>query len=333
MKLAIGTPNIQPPGGHPVVAIGNFDGLHLGHQAILRQAVAHARTRAALAVALTFEPHPTQVLAPEREMRLLYPFQTKIRLIEALGVDMTFVADFNAAFARQSPEVFAQSILRDRIGCRTVVVGRDYRFGKDRAGDVATLTALGRTLGFEVISTDPVGMDGIPVRSSRIRALLHEGDVALAARLLGRHYAVSGKVIRGDGRGKSLGFPTANIRLPNEVIPGPGIYAARIHVLRAEGPRAFDGAVYLGANPTFHQGEAHRSEIRLEAHLLDFDGDLYDRRLQVTFVDRVRGDEAFANPDALIQQMRRDVERARALLKAVPPPQSEGPFLGPWPAG
>jgi len=313
MDLIIGTPNIQPMSPSPVVAVGNFDGVHLGHQAILRQAVARAAAQGGVAAALTFEPHPSRVLAPEREMRHLYPFQTKMRLIESAGIARTYVADFDAAFARQSPEAFAEQFLSARLGCREVIVGRDYRFGKNREGDLDRLIALGRASGFSVVSVAPVAVDGVTVSSSRIRAALGAGDVARAGQMLGRHYATRGKVIRGDGVGKTLGFPTANLRLPNELIPGPGIFAARIDLLRAEGVVRHDGVVYIGDRPTFG-----KTERRMEASLFDFDGDLYDRRLVIHFIDRVRGDMAFPNTADLIARMQMDVEEAKRLLADAP---------------
>lgn len=314
MALIIGTPNIQPTSPPPVVAVGNFDGVHLGHQAILREAVARAAVQGGVAAALTFEPHPSRVLVPEREMRHLYPFQTKMRLIESAGIVRTYVADFDATFARQSPETFAEQFLSARLGCREVVVGRDYRFGKNREGDLDRLIALGQASGFSVFPVAPVAIDGVTVSSSKIRAALGAGDVALAGRMLGRHYATRGKVIRGDGLGKTLGFPTANIRLPNELIPCPGIFAARIDLLRAEGVIRYNGVVYIGDRPTFG-----KTERRLETYLFDFDGDLYDRRLVVHFIDRVRGDLAFGNTADLIARMQVDVDEAKCLLAAAPP--------------
>ena len=319
MELIIGTPNLRTMSPSPVVAVGNFDGVHLGHQAILRQAVARAAAGGGVAAVLTFEPHPSRILAPNREIRHLYPFQTKMRLIESAGIARTYVADFDTAFAQQSPETFAKRFLSERLGCREVIVGRDYRFGKDREGTLDHLIALGRTCGFSVVSVEPVTIDGVTVSSSRIRAALSAGDVALAGRMLGRRYATRSKVIRGDGVGKTLGFPTANLRLPNELIPGPGIFAVRIDLLRAEGVLRYDGVVYIGDRPTFG-----KTERRMEAYLFDFDGDLYDRRLMIHFIDRVRGDIAFGNTADLIARMRMDVDEARHLLLTATPPNEAG---------
>jgi len=313
MELIIGTPNIQPMSPSPVVAVGNFDGVHLGHQAILRQAVARAVAQGGVAAVLTFEPHPSRILAPEREIRHLYPSQTKMRLIESAGIQRIYIADFDAAFARQSPETFAEQFLSARLGCREVVVGRDYRFGKNREGDLDRLIALGRASGFSVTSVAPVAINGVTVSSSRIRMAIGTGDVAMAGRMLGRYYATQCKVIRGDGLGKTLGFPTANLRLPNELIPSPGIFAARIDLLRAEGALRHDGVVYIGNRPTFG-----KTERRMEAYLFDFDGDLYDRRLRLHFVDRVRGDLAFGSTAELITRMQMDVDEAKRLLAAAP---------------
>jgi riboflavin kinase/FMN adenylyltransferase len=307
MKLIIGTTNIQPMSPRPVVAIGNFDGLHLGHRAILQQAVERAAASGGTAVALTFDPHPAHLLAPERETKMLYSFQTKMRLIESTGVDATCVVDFDADFAQQSPQAFIGDFLLKRLNVAEVVVGENYRFGKNREGGIETLRAFGGH--FSVTCVEPVEVDGIVVSSSRIRAALQAGDVRLTGRMLGRPFATSGKVIKGEGRGRSLGFPTANLRLPNESVPGSGIYAARIDTLRAEAVRPHDGIVYIGTASTFQ-----KSEIRLEAHLFDFDGDLYDQRLLVHFIDRVRPDQTFSDTADLIRQMHVDVEQAKKIL-------------------
>ncbi|MBI3802536.1 MAG: bifunctional riboflavin kinase/FAD synthetase [Nitrospirae bacterium] len=310
MRLFIGTANIKPIEAYPVVAIGNFDGLHLGHQAILSEAIQRAQEKEGTSVVFTFEPHPIKVLHPERELKLLNTFQIKMRMIEATGVDVAFSAEFNKTFAQLSPYDFAKIYLHDKIGAKEVVVGRNFQFGKDRAGKVDDLIAFGKELGFSVIVKDPVLVDDLVVSSSKIRELMREGNVYLAARMMGRYYSMEGKVLQGDGIGRKLGVPTANFRLPNELVPREGVYAARVATLKAEGYVTLDGIVYIGTRPTFGQ-----HETRMEVHIFDFNDDIYGKRLLVTFIDLIRGDQKFESPEALTDQMKKDIEQAREILK------------------
>lgn len=310
MRMFIGSANIKPIEAYPVVAIGNFDGLHLGHQAILAEAIQRAQEKEGTSVILTFEPHPVKVLHPERDLRLLTTFQVKMRQIEATGIDVAFSAEFNKNFAQLSPYDFAKTYLHNKIGAKEVVVGRNFQFGKDRAGKVEDLIRFGKELGFEVVVKDPVTVDGIPVSSTKIRELMKEGNVYLAARMMGRYYTMEGKVLQGDGMGKKLGFPTANFRLPNELVPKEGVYAVRVATLKAEGYVTLDGIVYIGSRPTFGEHES-----RMEVHIFDFNEDIYGKRLLVTFVDWIRGDQKFESTEALTQQMNKDSEQARAVLK------------------
>jgi len=309
MRLMIGTPNIQPLARRPVLAIGNFDGLHRGHQAILARTVSWARKTGAPAAVLTFEPHPAQVLWPTRTMRLLNTFQEKIRLIEGAGMDALFVAEFDASFAAQTPEAFVHHFLCEKIACAAVIVGEGYSFGKGRSGTVADLIRLGATLDFNVLVEPPVLMSGEVVSSSKIRTLIQDGAVALAGDMLGRPYTLRGKVVHGAGRGMSLGFPTANLRLPQEVIPRTGIYAIRADILNAEGIVSREGVAYIG--PSF--GEV---ETRLEVHLFEWQEALYEKRLVVSFMDRIRDDRKFDGEAALVLQMHQDVVRAKTILAA-----------------
>ncbi|MFQ5780923.1 MAG: bifunctional riboflavin kinase/FAD synthetase, partial [Nitrospiria bacterium] len=294
MKLLIGAANIKPIKAYPVVAIGNFDGVHLGHQATLSRTIKRAKEKNGTSVVLTFEPHPLKVLHPERDFKLLSTFQVKVRLIESTGIDVTFSTEFSKPFAQQTPYEFAKTYLHDKIRCKEVVVGRNFRFGRDRAGTVEDLVRFGKELGFEVIPQEPVWMDGFAVSSSKIRRLVQEGNVGLAGKMLGRYYAMEGKVIHGDGEGEMLGYPTANFRLPNEVVPKEGVYAARVAILRTEGYHDLDATVYIGAKPTF-EGR----EVRMEVHLFDFREDLYGKRLLVTFIEWIREDVKFQDKAAL----------------------------------
>jgi riboflavin kinase/FMN adenylyltransferase len=317
MKLWIGTANIKPVKAYPVVAIGNFDGLHRGHQAILSKTIQRARENNGTAVVLTFEPHPFKVLNPERDFKLLNTFQIKVRLIESTGIDVCFTAEFNEAFALQTPYEFVKNYLHDKIGCKEVVVGKNFRFGKDRAGTLDDLIRFGKEFGFKVLPPDPVWVDEMVVSSSRIRQGVQEGDVALVGKMMGRYYEMEGKVLHGDGMGEALGYPTANFRLPNELVPREGVYAARVSLLRTEGLRALEGIVYIGSKPTFE-----KREIRMEVHLFNFKEDLYGRRLLVTFIEWIREDVKFRDKASLVHQIGEDIEKAKLILKEEGPTPS-----------
>jgi riboflavin kinase / FMN adenylyltransferase len=290
------------------VTLGNFDGVHRGHQALVAQTVSWAHDTPGAAVVLTFDPHPARVLNPIQAKSALMTLDQKAEVLASLGVDRLAVLPFTEILARMPAEDFARLIVRQALGATRVVVGQDFRFGRGRAGDVAALTHLGESLGFEVRGIAPVLEDGVPISSSRIRDLLASGDVVRARGLLGRPFYVDGAVVRGDGRGKGLGFPTANVAVRNETLPLLGVYACRV---RLEGARApWPAVANLGRRPTF--GGA---ETVLEAHLLDFDGDLYGRDARVEFVERLRGEQAFPSPQALLERIRIDVESARRVLE------------------
>jgi riboflavin kinase/FMN adenylyltransferase len=276
------------PAGERVVAIGSFDGVHLGHRRVLETALA-AGTPAAV---VTFWPHPRLVLG--NRVELLSTLERRLELLEAAGVDETLVVEFTPSLARREPSEFADSILR-KINARVIVAGENFRFGRGATGDLALLEQLG----FEV-RTVPIAHD---VSSTRIRSLLREGNVVEAGRLLGRPAEVEGTVVLGDQRGGTLGYPTANLAVPADlVVPGYGIYAGS-----ALGHRA---AVSIGVNP--HYGGDER---RVEPHLLDFDGDLYGRRLVVELWQRLRDERAFASEEELVAQIARDVEATRAAVR------------------
>ena len=272
------------------IAIGEFDGVHLGH----REVIAGNDT------VLTFEPHPLRVVRPEAAPRLLTSLEVKIELIAALGVQELVVIPFDQGFAHQSPQEFVDHVLVEQLGATHVSVGENFRFGKQAAGDAAMLQADER---FTTHVASLVEVDGEVVSSSRIRALVVAGEVDAAARLLGAPFQLRGEVVTGDRRGRTLGFPTANI-VPDEalVCPGHAVYAAW-----ADGRRA---AVNVGVRPTFGTGRA----VLVEAYLLDTDEDLYGRTLRIDFIRRIRGERRFASADALVAQMHEDVRRTRELL-------------------
>ncbi len=309
MKLVIGTVNIKTIPDYPVVAIGNFDGNHLGHQAILAQTVKRAIEKGGTSVVLTFEPHPMRMLHPEKKLKLLNPFQVKMRLVENAGIEVGYVAEFNKSFAEHSPEEFAKVFLKEKIGCREVVVGSNFRFGKDRTGSIEDLIAYGKSFGFEVRTQEPVVIDGKTVSSSEIRKQIQEGNVAFAAKMLGKPYALEGKVAAGDGMGKSINYPTANIAHPNEVAPKDGIYAVQVDCFKGKDYGTLNGVAYIGTKPTFKN-----KDPRIEVHLFDFNADLYEQRIRITFIEHIRDDKRFDNTEDLVKQMDQDSEQAKAIL-------------------
>jgi len=273
------------------VAIGSFDGVHLGH----REVIGGADT------VLTFEPHPLTVIRPESAPKLIYPFEVKRDLLEQAGVAETVVIPFDRGFAEQSAEEFVQAVLIDGLGANRVSVGQNFRFGKDARGDAAMLQAHDE---FETRVVPLVEIGGETVSSSRIRGLIADGDVARAGELLGEPYLFEGEVVTGDRRGRELGIPTANI-VPDDayVSPAHGIYAAVAN--------GYATAVNVGVRPTFETDGG----VLVEAHLIGFDGDLYGRRLRIAFLERIRGEKRFDSADALVEQMQRDLVDARQIAE------------------
>jgi len=299
-----------PPGTasffRTVVTIGNFDGVHLGHRAILGRVQQRARELEAQAVAVTFDPHPLKVLRPEMHLPLLTTPAQKLELLNASGLEAVVVLPFTREFAALPARDFVMQYFCERLRVREVVVGHDYCFGRNREGNIDLLTELGRTHGFTVQVVWAVEVDGAVVSSSLIRAMLKLGRVAEAAHLLGRSYGVVGRVIQGKGRGaKLLGVPTANLRPENELLPATGIYAVRVRL----GAETWLGAANIGTCPTFENGE-----FSLEVHLLDFAGDLYGDTLEVEFVARLREERKFPSLEALTAQIHADIAAVRRVL-------------------
>jgi len=289
----------------PVLTLGNFDGVHRGHQEILRRLVETAHAVGGQALVLTFQPHPTSVLAPQRAPRLITDWRSRMERIAAFNVDAIIVQHFTPAFAAITAEDFVRRLLVEGLGVREVVVGHRVSFGHNRTGHATTLRDLGKRYGFGVEVVGPVEVAGHLVSSSAIRHAIAAGEIDRAQLLLGCPPSAAGRVIHGYHRGKSLGFPTANLRVTKLVLPPDGVYAVKV---RAHGQQ-WPGVANLGFNPTFEQHE--RS---LEAHLFDFEGDLYSQRVEIAFVQRLRGEQKFASPQALAKQIARDVEAARHVL-------------------
>ncbi len=290
---------------HPVVAIGNFDGVHQGHRAILREAIQCARVAGGSAFALTFDPLPASLLDPAHAPPLIMTPAEKLELLRLSGIDGVIVLDFTAEFSRIPPRDFVRDYLLGRIGARVVVVGHSVSFGHGRAGNAAAMVEFGREFGFDTIVVGPVKIDEMEVSSSKIRLLIQEGDLRRAARLLGRYHFLSGRVVRGRERGRSLGFPTANLESETQCIPADGVYAGR--VVLSDG--VYPAIANIGLRPTF--AEKQRS---IEAHLFDFDRDLYGERIKLELVERIRGERRFDSPAALAAQIALDLSRAREIL-------------------
>lgn len=296
---------------YPVLAIGNFDGLHRGHRALLASVVEAARRAGGTAMVLTFDPHPVAVLAPHAEIRLLLTQEQKLAGLREAGIEETVILEFTRTFASLAPAAFVQQVLGDGLGVRELFVGEHFAFGKGREGRIGDLARLGAEAGFLVHPMAPVRVDGEAVSSTRIRSLLQKGEVSAAARCLGRPYRLEGTVIRGERRGTDLGWPTANLALPpGRAVPADGVYAAR--VLRKA--QCLDAVAYIGSRPTF--GAGHRL---LEVYVLDRRMELYGEEIAVEFVDRLRGDLVFASAEELADRIGVDVAQARASLKAAGP--------------
>jgi len=305
MQIVRGLPSVPPERRPSAVALGVFDGVHLGHRAILGAAVAHARATGAPALACTFEPNPLEVLQPERAPMPITTLDERLELIAACGVDGTIVLTFTRELAAVEPEAFVKDVLVERLAARQVVVGFNHRFGRAARGDAVLLRELGGRMGFNVDVIAPLTVDGVPVSSTAIRTALGRGDIDAAERMLGRAYTLPGKVVAGAGRGRTLGFPTANVAPARPVLVAPGVYACTVEV--AEHRRR--AVVNIGVRPTF--GEA---TLAVEAYLLDFSGDLYGQTVRLTFVSRVREERRFPSVDALRAQIADDVETARRRL-------------------
>jgi riboflavin kinase / FMN adenylyltransferase len=292
------------------VAIGNFDGIHLGHQFVIARAGVLARTLGAPHAVLTFEPHPRSVFQPGLPPFRLTPFRVKAELLRSLGVALLYNLHFDLAFAALSAEDFVRQVMVGGIGLREAIVGYDFVFGHRRRGDAALLTRMGAALGFGVTVVEPVQQGSEIYSSTRIRDLLVAGKPREAAALLGRPWEIDGRVEQGDRRGRTIGFPTANIELADYLRPAAGVYAVRAAIGR-DGPW-HDGVANLGLRPTFDG-----SDLRLEVHLFDFAGNLYGRHLRVALIEYLRPEQKFAGLDALKAQIAADAAKARAIL-AVP---------------
>ena len=294
------------------MTIGTFDGVHLGHRALIARAVGKSHELGCESVVLTWDKHPNEVVHPDRIPRLIATPERRNELLAERGPDMLAMLQFDHELSQWSPERFVEEVLVKGLGVRAVFVGENWRFGKGASGNAELLVALGRELGFDAEPVTLEEVQGERVSSSRIRKAVEAGDMSLAAAMLGRPFDMDGVVVHGDARGQSLGFPTANVALdPKLVHPQRGVYAGRARV----GESWFTAATNVGVNPTFG-GDPASTPLRVESFLLDFSGDLYDQPIRIEFHERLRDEQRFDTPEALIAQMHSDVARTRALLES-----------------
>jgi riboflavin kinase/FMN adenylyltransferase len=291
-----------------VITLGTFDGLHLGHQQIVDTVIKKSLQSGGRSFLITFDPHPRKVIPGRNDVKILSDLEEKIVILEELGLENLFVINFTEEFSRQSPEEFVEKYLVKGIGLSEVVIGYDHHFGKERDGNFKLLQDLGSKFKFTVTVVPELSVEGGTVSSTKIRNALLSGDVVKAGKMLGRNYSFKGKIVRGDGRGRKLGFPTANLSTGNEdkLIPAKGIYAAECVV---ENEKHF-GLLSLGSRPTFHND----GDVIPEFYIFDFDRDIYDKIMQVNLVQRIRDEQKFDSVEKLIVQMKKDEEAGREIL-------------------
>jgi len=306
MKIIDGLNGVTQQLPYPVLTLGNFDGVHLGHQSIFRMLIDRARKKKGTSIVFTFVPHPLSVIAPERAPKLLTTYKDKIALIEDSGIDVIICTHFTKDFAKISAEDFVREILCKTLNVREVYIGSNYLFGKGRKGSPELLKKIGKECGFDVTIINEIQVDGVTLSSSQIRRLIAKGKVDEASKFLGRNYSVEGIVIEGAKRGKSLlNVPTANLVTANELLPKDGVYAVTVDV---DG-RSFGGATNIGYNPTFTD-----KKFSFETHVLDFSGQLLGKTLRVHFVQRIRDEKKFSGVDELKTQMNEDIKAIRKIL-------------------
>jgi riboflavin kinase/FMN adenylyltransferase len=304
MNVVPSASELKTSGKRVCLAIGFFDGVHLGHQQIIRQTIADARQHDGVPLVLTFDRHPNAIVAPEKTPPLIYSLPQKLRTVESLGIEHILLIRFDKQFSRQSGEEFIRALARDFEKIHSICVGADFAFGHKRSGNVALLKKLGVELHFQVHGLSAVSLDGQAVSSTRIREAIRAGNLDAASQMLARPYAICGNVVMGDKLGRNLGFPTANLDVTGLVLPPNGVYAA---VTRHKG-RLYPVALNIGIRPTVADGR----QLRVEAHLLDFGADLYGRELEVEIGEKLRDEKKFGSAQELKEQIARDVAEVRA---------------------
>lgn len=307
MEIILGIDQLKRPFKNAVVTLGNFDGVHLGHQTIFRKVKEEAQKNKGEAVVITFEPHPLKVLSPEAYPSLLTPFRKKMMLIEKTGIDAVLCIEFTQSFSKISPFEFINNILIEKVKAKKIVVGYNYHFGRKQRGNVEILKQVCKLFQVDVEVMGPLRIGSTTVSSSKIRELIKEGEVEEASKLLGRNYLVIGKVVQGAKRGQTLGFPTANLEISEDLYPKKGVYAVEV----VWNQQRFNGLANVGMNPTFlsPQGKEERS-LSIEVYILNFHQDLYGEEIQINFRRRIRDETRFDSPAELMEQIRKDVEWA-----------------------
>jgi len=295
--------------GPSVVTIGNFDGVHTGQQAILQRLVDRGQATGVDSIMVTFEPHPQSVLQPKQPPPRLTTRDQKRALVERMGVGTIAEVRFDESFAETTAQHFVEAFLHEKLQAAEVYVGSRFVFGRRKEGDLRLLREIGRGLGFEVFGVEEVVFGGAPVSSTRIRRAIQAGEVADAGAMLGRAYSICGSVVRGDGRGKKLGWPTTNVATAHEVLPQDGVYASKVWLPELDG--VFDAVTNVGSRPTFPDGD----QKVVESHLFGFDGEIYGKGVELCFLERLRGERAFPSAEALTSQIEKDAGRAREYLQ------------------
>jgi riboflavin kinase/FMN adenylyltransferase len=298
MHVIKGAKNIPAPPDDCAVAIGNFDGVHLGHRKIIQVLLEEGKKDNLYPLILTFHPHPGKILTG-RKIDLLQTLEQRLNEIKRYGVQMVVVLSFDRAFAQITAEEFIRSVITQKLKAKKVIVGENFRFGKERAGDGTKLNELALRFGFSVQSIPPLTIEGSVVSSSLIRKLLHSGEIERANKLIGRPYEIEGTVVRGKSRGKRLGFPTANIHPLNDIAP-PGVFISRVCI----GAKVFPSITHVGSKPTFNE-----KEIMIESYIIDYNNSLYEKKLYVQFLKKIRGEKKFETPEALSLQIKKDLEK------------------------
>ena len=288
-----------------IITVGVFDGLHIGHQAVIQKVLTQAKKFKLASLVLTFDPPPLAFLAPERCPPSLTTLPKKVEILEQLGVDAVLFARFDAYLQQMSPDTFVRQVLLQRLHAKQVIIGYDWQFGKGRSGNAEALKQLGDRYQFDVMIVGPVRVHGKPVHSTRVREAIAANRLDLASELLGRRYSIMGEVIKGEGRGRQIGFPTANIDTGNQMLPPSGVYAVRVKV---EG-RMFDGVLNMGHRPTFNG-----QKFQIESYLFDFEQMIYGKEIEIFFIEKIRAERKFPNLEMLMDQIKQDVATAKVIL-------------------
>jgi riboflavin kinase / FMN adenylyltransferase len=300
---------------NPVATVGNYDGIHVGHRRIIERVKERAAQIGGTSILVTFHPHPLHILRPEKELAAITPLEERKRLIEETGVDVLILVPFTKDFSLIPPEVFVSSILVEKLRIKGVIIGYDFRFGREGKGDLVLLQEMGRRFGFFVEEIAEITLEGEKVGSNRIRKLVAAGLVETASKALGRPYAIEGTVVRAKGRGRTIGYPTINLRTDYALIPKNGTYVTEVEI---EG-ECFGAATNVGYNPTFETGQTRS----IESFILDFQGDLYDKKVRILFLERVRDEVKFGSVEELVARIGQDVDAAREYFRKRKPKAPE----------